>query len=68
MKQREHETLLFSRRLRNPERLEAATLTKRGREATYVFTFFEIAAAGRMSEKGPAIPGDINQNGPDHDV
>jgi hypothetical protein len=68
MKQRKHETLLFSRRLRNPERLEAATLAKRGREATYVFAFFEIAAEGRMSEKSLAFPGDINQNGPGHDV
>jgi hypothetical protein len=64
MKQRVHKSLVSLAALKKPRIREAAKLPKRANEATCVFAFFAIAAAGRISEKNPAFSAHIDRNGP----
>jgi hypothetical protein len=71
MEQREHEALdkFAVIKKASPARAvrdlqQRAKLPKRANEATCVFAFFAIAAAGRISEKNPAFSADIDHNGP----
>jgi hypothetical protein len=71
MKQREHEALgdlaakgILNRPRRRERPRQRAKLPKHANEATCVFTFFAIAATGRIGEKNPHFSADIDQNGP----
>jgi hypothetical protein len=71
MKQREHEifdSLAVLKEASPPEAArvsrQRAKLPKHAREATCVFRFFAIAAAGRIGEKNPHFSPHIDQNGP----